>query len=148
MSLVQALHGWAITDGFRLWQQCCSSWFEQLLRLTSLSALPAKLLKQPRNDSDQRADPPVKQPSKISGSLQTDPFPVLLGLQLPQRARQHSGNRKCNNKNGSWEQLAVMLMKYTEEQLKYQMDKKAWHSHTNTGTAALIPQPYKTSDPH
>lgn len=41
-----------------------------------------------------------------------------------------------------------MLMEYKEEQLKYQMDKKAWHSHTNTGTAALTPQPYNTSDPH
>lgn len=50
------------------------------------------------------------------------------------------------NKNGSWEQLAVMVMEYTEEQLKYQMDKKAWHSHTST--AALTPQSYNTSGPH
>lgn len=41
-----------------------------------------------------------------------------------------------------------MLMEYTEEQLKYQMDKKAWHSNTNMGIAALTPQPYNTSGPH
>lgn len=86
----QAVHSGAIRNGFHVWQQHYFSSFE-LLHLSSLSALPAKLSEQPSNELDQRADPSVKHPRKINGYFQMDPFPVLLSVQVPKQIRQRDG---------------------------------------------------------
>lgn len=70
----QAVHGPAIRDEFPVWQQHYFSWFEQL-HLSSLSAVPAKLFEQPSNELDQRADPSVKQHSKINGYFSDGSIP-------------------------------------------------------------------------
>lgn len=137
----QAVHSGARRNGFHVWQQHYFSSFE-LLHLSSLSALPAKLSEQPSNELDQRADPSVKQPRKINGYFQMDPFPVLLSVQVPKQIRQHDGKSTAWTWMGSREQLSWqwhLRNTQSDTYLKYHKDKKAWHGHTSTGTMTLIP---------
>lgn len=98
------------------------------------------MLEQPSNKLDQRADLSVKQPSKINGYFQVDPFWVLLNVQVPKQTWQHNGRSPEWTQMGSqehWIKLTETFKKHREWHLKYQKDKKAWHNHTSTGTPKL-----------